>query len=98
MPIGAPKELSELRRFFLELRLPKLANRGLRAYLVEAVSPRVARAFGYSLNSFHVLVIIFAEKPTRLFSSRGTALDPTQEVGGRDLIVSCASRTIRFMR
>src|SRR5256885_17147369 len=57
MAIGAPKEVSALRRFFLEPRLPKHRQyEALRAYLVEGrLAKDVARAFGYSLNSFHVL-------------------------------------------
>src|SRR5207249_12193691 len=57
MIIGAPKELSTLRRFFLEPRLPKHRQyEALRADLVEGrLAKDVARAFGYTLNSFHVL-------------------------------------------
>ena len=54
MPIGAPKELSHLRRFFLQPRLPKHRQyEALRAYLIEGrPAKEVARAFGYSRNAF----------------------------------------------
>ena len=46
MAIGAPKELSTLRRFFLEPRLPKHRQyEALRAYLLEGrPAKEVARA------------------------------------------------------
>jgi transposase len=55
--LSAPKELSQLRRFFLEPALPKHRQyEALRAYIVENRPAReVARAFGYSLNAFYVL-------------------------------------------
>src|SRR2546427_218710 len=67
MALGAPKELSALRRFFLEPRLPKHRQyEALRAYLVEGrPAPEVARCFGYSLNSFHVLCHHFRRGPRR---------------------------------
>jgi transposase len=69
MTIGAPKELSQLRRFFLEPRLPKHRQyEALRAFLVEGRPAKaVARAFGYSLNSFYVLCHHFRRDPEPRF-------------------------------
>ena len=55
MLLGAPKELSQLRRFFLQPRLPKQRQyEALRAFLIEGRPAKdVARAFGYSLSSFY---------------------------------------------
>ena len=93
MPIGAPKDLSELRRFF---RQPSNARHrqyeALRAYFVEEQSSaEVARAFGYSVGSFRVLCCRFSRSLTHLgpFFSRAlthpgggflTRIDPP--VGG----------------
>src|SRR5260370_2532176 len=74
MAIGAPKELSALRRFFLEPRLPKHRQyEALRAYLLEGrLAKDVARAFGYTLNSFHVLCHHFRREthPSFFLSAR----------------------------
>ena len=69
MTSGAPKELSSLRRFFLQPLLPKHRQyEALRAFLVEGRPAReVARAFGYSLNSFYVLCHHFRREPAPLF-------------------------------
>ena len=69
MTLGAPKELSSLRRFFLQPLLPKHRQyEALRAFLVEGRPAReVARAFGYSLNSFYVLCHHFRREPAPLF-------------------------------
>lgn len=57
MPNGAPKDLTECRRFFLEPLQPKQRMyEALRAYFLEnRPSYEVARAFGYSPSSFRVL-------------------------------------------
>ena len=91
MIIGAPKELSQLRRFFLEPRLPKHRQyEALRAYLVEGrPAQQVARAFGYSLNSFHVLCHHFrreAQLAFFLFPRHGPQTQPKKSAA-RDLIV-----------
>jgi len=67
--VSAPKELSQLRRFFLEPSLPKHRQyEALRAYIVESrPAKEVARAFGYSLNSFHVLCHHFRRENQPLF-------------------------------
>ena len=69
MTSGAPKELSSLRRFFLQPQLPKHRQyEALRAFLVEGRPAReVARAFGYSLNSFYVLCHHFRREPAPVF-------------------------------
>ena len=91
MTIGAPKELSQLRRFFLEPRLPKQRQyEALRAYLVEGrPAKEVARAFGYSSNSFHVLCHHFRREPEPVFfvsPRRGPQAQPKKSAA-RDLIV-----------
>jgi len=91
MPIGAPKELSQLRRFFLEPRLPKHRQyEALRAYLVEGRSAQqVARAFGYSRNSFHVLCHHFRREtqPAFFLSPRHGPQTQPKKSAARDLIV-----------
>jgi hypothetical protein len=91
MPIGAPKELSQLRRFFLEPRLPKHRQyEALRAYLVEGrPAQQVARAFGYSLNSFHVLCHHFRREtqPVFFLSPRHGPQTQPKKSAARDLIV-----------
>ena len=91
MTLGAPKELSKLRRFFLEPRLPKHRQyEALRAYLVEGRPAKdVARAFGYSLNSFYVLCHHFRResKPVFFVSPRhGPQVQPKKSAA-RNLIV-----------
>lgn len=91
MPLGAPKELSALRRFFLEPRLPKHRQyEALRAYLVEGrPAPEVARSFGYSLNSFHVLCHHFRREtqPAFFLSPRHGPQTQPKKSAARDLIV-----------
>jgi hypothetical protein len=57
MPIGAPKDLTECRRFFAEPLQPKQRMyEALRAYFLEGRPSRdVARDFGYSPGSFRFL-------------------------------------------
>ena len=91
MPLGAPKELSALRRFFLEPRLPKHRQyEALRADLVEGrPAPEVARCFGYSLNSFHVLCHHFRREsqPAFFLSPRHGPQTQPKKSAARDLIV-----------
>src|SRR5438105_11350335 len=91
MAIGAPKEVSALRRFFLEPRLPKHRQyAALRAYLVEGrLAKDVARAFGYSLNSFHVLCHHFRREthPTFFLSPRHGPQSQPKKSAARDLII-----------
>ncbi len=69
MSLGAPKELSQLRNFFLQPRLPKHRQyEALRAFLVEGRPAKdVARAFGYSLSSFYVLCHHFRRESAPVF-------------------------------
>ena len=57
MGMGAPKDLNQIRRFFLEPASPKQRQyEALRAFFVEERSAKeVAQTFGYSLHSFHML-------------------------------------------
>jgi hypothetical protein len=91
MTIGAPKEVSALRRFFLEPRLPKHRQyEALRAYLVEGrPAKEVARAFGYSLNSFHVLCHHFRREthPTFFLSPQHGPQTQPKKSAARDLII-----------
>lgn len=67
--ISAPKDLSSCRKFFLEPRTPKQRiYEALRAYFVDGRPPReVARDFGYSSGSFHVLCHHFRRDPDPVF-------------------------------
>jgi len=69
MHLGAPNDLSQLRRFFLAPRLSKHRQyEALRAFLVEGRPAKdVARAFGYSLNSFYVLCHHLRRDPDPVF-------------------------------
>src|SRR5260370_17135662 len=91
MATGAPKELSKLRRFFLEPRLPKHRQyEALRAYLVEGrLAKDVAHAFGYTLNSFHVLCHHFRREthPAFFLSPRHGPQSQPKKSAARDLIV-----------
>jgi transposase len=91
MILGAPKELSQLRRFFLEPLLPKHRQyEALRAFLVEGRPAReVARAFGYTLNSFHVLCHHFRREtqPAFFLSPRHGPQSQPKKSAARDLLV-----------
>jgi hypothetical protein len=89
--LGAPKDLSLVRRFFLEPQHPKQRQyEALRAYFIEARPPKeVARAFGYSLNSFHVLCHHFRREAQPVFfvsPRRGPQAQPKKSAA-RNLIV-----------
>jgi len=91
MALGAPKELSELRRFFLEPRLPKQRQyEALRAFLVEGrPAKEVARTFGYSLGSLHVLCHHFRRDPAPTFfvTARHGPQSQPKKSAAHDLIV-----------
>jgi len=91
MPLGAPKELSQLRRFFLEPHLPKHRQyEALRAFLVEErPAKEVARTFGYSLNSFQVLCHHFRREPEPVFfvAPRHGPQSQPKKSAARNLIV-----------
>ena len=92
MVFGAPLDLSACRRFFLEPRHPRQRQyEALRAYFVEGRPPQeVARAFGYSVGSFHVLCHHFRRDLTPAFFAalqRGPRSQP-KKTAARDLIVA----------
>ena len=91
MNLGAPKELSKLRRFFLEPLLPKHRQyEALRAFLIEGrPAKEVARTFGYTLNSFHVLCHHFRREaqPAFFLSTRHGPQSQPKKSAARDLIV-----------
>jgi hypothetical protein len=89
---GAPKDLSDVRRFFLEPQTPKQRQyEALRAYFVDGhPSQDVARDFGYSVSAFHVLCHHFRRDPDPVFFAtprRGPRSQPKKSAA-RDLIVA----------
>jgi transposase len=89
--LDAPKELSELRRFFLEPASPRQRRyEALRAYFVEGrPAPEVATAFGYSVGALHVLAHHFRRDPAPAFfltPRRGPQSQPKKSAA-RDLLV-----------
>jgi hypothetical protein len=91
MSLGAPKDLSQLRRFFLQPRLPKHRQyEALRAYLVDGRPAKdVARDFGYSLNAFYVLCHHFRRQsqPVYFVSPRHGPQSQPRKSAARDLII-----------
>lgn len=91
MHLGAPKDLSQLRDFFLRPRLPKHRQyEALRAFILEGrPAKEVARAFGYSLNAFYVLCHHFRREPVPVFfaSPRHGPQAQPKKSAARDLIV-----------
>ena len=91
MLTGAPKDLSECRRFFLEPRNSKQRiYEALRTYFVEdRPSAEVARAFGYTPGSFQVLCHHFRREPDPVFfvSTRPGPRSQPKKSAARDLIV-----------
>jgi hypothetical protein len=69
MALGAPKSLSTCRRFFLAPTSPKQRQyEALRAYFVDGrPSAQVARDFGYSPGSFHVMCHHFRRAAAPVF-------------------------------
>ncbi len=69
MPIGAPKNLTACRRFFLAPRMAKQRQyEALRAYFVEGrPAVEVARAFGYTYGTFRTLCYEFRHERTPSF-------------------------------
>lgn len=91
MGIGAPKDLSHCRRFFLEPGTPRQRQyEALRAYFVEGrPAHEVAGAFGYSPASLHVLCHHFRRDPAPVFfvaPRRGPRAQP-KKAAARDLII-----------
>ena len=92
MTISVPKDLSGCRRFFLE---PQNARHriyeALRAYFVEERSVAdVARAFGYSVGSFHVLCHHFRREPNPIFfaTPRHGPQSQPKKSAARELIIA----------
>ena len=69
MPIGAPKEITDCRRFFLEPQHPKQRQyEALRRYFIDQrPSKEVAAEFGYTEGSFRVLCHHFRRDPEPAF-------------------------------
>jgi transposase len=91
MGIGAPKDLTECRRFFLEPSHPKQRQyEALRAYFVENKPSKVVAAqFGYSSKAFRVLCHHFRRDPNPTFfaSSRRGPPARSRKSLARDRIV-----------
>jgi hypothetical protein len=93
---GTPKDISTIRRFFLEPRAPKQRQyEALRAYFVEGRPAReAARAFGYSVPAFHVLCHHFRREPDPVFfvtPRRGPQSQP-KKAAARALIIDLRKR------
>jgi transposase len=91
MGMGAPKSIIQVRRFFLEPGPPKQRQyEALRAFFVEGrPAKEVARAFGYSVSSFHVLCHHFRRERQPAFFLRprhGLQTQPKKSAA-HDLIV-----------
>lgn len=92
MITSAPKDLSECRAFFLVPHTPKQRiYEALRAYFIEGRPPKeVARNFGYTVGSFHVLCHHFRRDPDPVFfvsPHHGPQSQPKKSAA-RDLIIS----------
>jgi len=89
--LGAPKDISECRRFFDQPRHPRhRLYEALRAYFVEGRLPKeVARAFGYSAGYFHLLCHHFRRDPDPAFfvSPRFGPRSQPKKSAARDLII-----------
>jgi len=89
--IGAPKDISACRRFFLEPKSPKQRQyEAFRAYFVEGrASKEVARLFGYSPGSFQVMCHHFRRDPDPVFfaSPRPGPRSQPKKSAARDLII-----------
>ncbi len=100
MPIGAPKSLSTIRGFFQEPRHPRQRQyEALRAYFLEGKPPKeVARLFGYSPGSFHVLCHHFRRDPNPQFfvsPRRGPQAQPKKSAA-RQLIIQLRKQKVYF--
>jgi transposase len=91
MGMGAPKDLTECRRFFLEPSHPKQRQyEALRAYFVEnKPSNVVAAEFGYSAKAFRVLCHHFRRDPHPSFFASPRRGPParSRKASARDQIV-----------
>ena len=91
MPLGAPKQINALRRFFLEPGGSKHRQyEALRAYFIEGrTAAQVANDFGYSIGSFHVLAHHFRREHNPVFfvAVRHGPQSQPKKSAARDLIV-----------
>src|SRR6267142_854098 len=91
VPKGAPKDLSDCRKFFLEPDNPKQRMyEALRAYFIDdRPSSEVARAFGYTTGSFQVLCHHFRRESDPVFftSTRPGPRSQPKKSAARDLII-----------
>src|SRR5436309_6941632 len=92
MPLGEPKSLSTCKRFFRDPRSSKQRQyEALRAYFLEGrPSADVARQFGYTPGSFHVMCHHFRRDPEPVFFASprsGPQIQPKKSAA-RDLIVA----------
>src|SRR5713226_970067 len=91
VPKGAPKDLSDCRKFFLEPDNPKQRMyEALRAYFIDdRPSSEVARAFGYTTGSFQVLCHHFRRDSDPVFftSTRPGPRSQPKKSAARDLII-----------
>jgi len=96
MSRGAPKDISQCRNFFLEPQDAKhRIYEALRAYFVEGRNAQdVARAFGYSVGSFHVLCHHFRRDPDPAFfvSTRKGPRSQPKKSAARDVIIELRKR------
>lgn len=91
MTYGAPKDISTCRTFFLDPGNPKQRiYEALRAYFVDGRPPQeVARDFGYTVGTFHVMCHHFRRDPDPVFfvSPRHGPQSQPKKSAARDLIV-----------
>ncbi len=92
MGIGAPKELTDCRRFFVEPASSKQRQyEALRAYFVEnRPSKEVAETFGYTPGAFRVLCHHFRRDPQPLFfvpTQKGPGSQPKKSAA-RELAIA----------
>jgi len=92
MAIGAPKDLSSCRSYFLEPENSKhRMYEALRAYFLEGRQAKdVAKAFGYTVGSFHVLCHHFRRDPEPVFflTPRHGPRSQPKKTAAHDLIIS----------
>ena len=91
MPVGAPKTLSACRDFFLQPASSRQRQyEALRAYFVEGKgSADVARSFGYTSGTFHVMCHHFRREPSPVFfvSPQPGPRSQPKKSAARDFIV-----------
>ena len=102
VPIGAPKDLIECRRFFDQPRAPQQRQyEALRAYFVESrPSAEVARAFGYSPRipfTSSAITSAASLSPTSSSRPRGPRTQPKKSAA-RDLIVELRKQQLLGLR